>query len=101
MTCANLFKDFFISVKTLTQGAPAAPWIKILPKGEKMYIFECKTQNGRIFRVAIANNSQKKRFLKLIQENEKKSYEKFTSIKDVLSGIHDIKQFEMLCSKLN
>ena len=66
-----------------------------------MYIFECKTNKGRTFKVAIANDHQKGRFIKLIEENEEKSDgEKFISVKDILNGIHDIKTFEKICNKI-
>lgn len=65
-----------------------------------MNIFECETENGRIFRVAISNKNQLERFRKAIRENKDKKYEKFIRIEDKLNGIFDIKQFELNCNSL-
>ncbi len=65
-----------------------------------MKIFECETVNGRIFRVALANKTQEKKFFKLINDNKNKEYEKFASVKNVLNGVFDIKQFELNCNSL-
>ena len=66
-----------------------------------MNIWELETKNGRIFRVAVVNESQVKRMQKVIRDNKKKGYEVFTRIDtNVCNGIHDIKQFEALAEKL-
>lgn len=63
-------------------------------------IYELETKNGRIFRIAVNNKSQEKRFLKVIEDNKKKSYEVFTRVEFLKNGINDIKQFEALASEL-
>ena len=65
-----------------------------------MKIYECETQNGRVFRVAIANKNQEKRFFRTIDKNKSKSYEKFIRVEVVKNGIHDIGQFEKLADTL-
>jgi len=66
-----------------------------------MFIYECETKNGRIFKVAIANDNQMKRFKKMIQENKNKSeYEQFIRVENSMNGIFDIKQFELNCKAL-
>jgi hypothetical protein len=66
-----------------------------------MNIFECETKSGRVFRVAIANKNQIKRFRKMLHENKSKSeYEQFIRVDDILNGIFDIKQFELNCNAL-
>ena len=66
-----------------------------------MMIYELKTANGRLFKVAIENNSQKKRLLKAYHDNiNSDKYEKFASIKEVSVGIHNIKTFEKLTTTL-
>lgn len=63
-------------------------------------VYELETKNGRVFRVVISNDAQEKRLLKKVAENKEKSYEVFTRIEVVVSGIHDIKAFELLCDTL-
>lgn len=65
-----------------------------------MYIYELETKNGRTFRVAIENKSQKNRLLRKIYENKKKSYEIFIRKQIITNGIHNIKQFEELADTL-
>ncbi|MGE4510480.1 MAG: hypothetical protein AB7D43_05200 [Sulfurimonadaceae bacterium] len=65
-----------------------------------MQVFKVETKNGRVFKVAIENSSQEKRFLKVINNNKGKSYEHFTSVKRVEHGIQTIKEFEALASSL-
>jgi len=65
-----------------------------------MKIFELETKNGRIFRVAIDNKNQEKRFLKKVAENKNKSYEVFKRVECVKNGIHNIKDFEALANTL-
>jgi len=61
-----------------------------------MYICEVKTKDGRKFRVAIENGSQKQRFLKKIRDNEN-----FIQTESVLSGIHNIGDFEAIVDSIN
>lgn len=65
-----------------------------------MQIYEAQTKNGRIFRVAIENQSQKKRFLAAIAKQDKSSYESFVRVESVDYGIHNIKDFEKLTHSL-
>ena len=66
-----------------------------------MQIWELKTKNGRVFRVAIENASQEKRLKKVIADNNsKKTYEKFISQKVITKGIHNIADFEHLANTL-
>jgi len=65
-----------------------------------MQIYEAETKNGRIFRVAIENQSQKKRFLAAIAKKDKNSYEAFIRVEPVSNGIHNIKDFETLANSL-
>ena len=65
-----------------------------------MNIWELETKNGRIFRVAIENDSQTKRLIKKIAENKNKTYEVFTRVETVKNGIHNIKDFEGLADSL-
>lgn len=65
-----------------------------------MQIFELETKNGRIFRVAIVNKSQKQKLFKAIADNKNKSYEVFVRTEVITNGIHDIKQFEKLADSL-
>ncbi|MEA3386900.1 MAG: hypothetical protein U9Q66_00455 [Patescibacteria group bacterium] len=65
-----------------------------------MKIYELETKNGRVFRVAVANNNQESRLHKVIASNKNKSYEVFTRIEVIKNGIHDIKQFEQLADRL-
>jgi len=65
-----------------------------------MDIYELETKNGRIFRVAIENRSQKDRLNKVIAKNKSKPYEVFTRIECVKNGIHNIKDFEAIADSL-
>lgn len=65
-----------------------------------MEIYELETVNGRVFRVAIANKSQKKRLLNAVEKNKSKSYEVFKRVDAVNNGIHDIKSFEQIADTL-
>lgn len=65
-----------------------------------MKVYELKTKNGRAFRVAVNNDNQEKRLLRIVFDNKNKSYEIFESVTSVLNGIHDIKTFEKLANEL-
>lgn len=65
-----------------------------------MQVFKVETKNGRVFKVAIENSSQEKRFLKVINDNKGKNYEHFVNVKRIEHGIHNIKEFEALASTL-
>lgn len=66
-----------------------------------MKIYELETKNGRVFRVGVANKSQEVRLLRAANKvNTTKTYEVFTRVEVVVSGIHDIKQFEKLADTL-
>lgn len=65
-----------------------------------MLMYECETANGRVFRVLVTNKRQQKRFLKVIEDNKSKNYEKFIRVDLVLHNIHNITQFEKLNSEL-
>jgi len=66
-----------------------------------MQIWELKTKNGRVFRVAIENARQEKRLKKVIADNNNtKTYEKFISQKVITVGIHNIADFERLANTL-
>jgi len=64
-----------------------------------MKIFELETKNGRLFRVAVSNESQKARLFKKIAENKGK-YEEFKTINCAINGIYGIKDFEKLADNL-
>jgi hypothetical protein len=66
-----------------------------------MQVYELETKNGRIFRVAITDSkSQENRLIKVIAENKKKNYETFIRVDCIKSGIHNIKDFELLANSL-
>ena len=65
-----------------------------------MEIWEITTKNGRTFRVAIMSKNQKKKLLKIIAENKKKSYETFEHIKCIKNDIRNIKDFEATANSL-
>ena len=65
-----------------------------------MNITELTTKNGKVFRVAVTNNSQRRRLSKVIEANKKKGYEVFTKIEDIVNGIHTISDFEKIAEKL-
>ncbi len=65
-----------------------------------MEIYELETKNGRIFRVAIANESQRRRIYKKVAENKNKTYEVFVRFESVKNGIHNIKDFEAIADTL-
>ena len=62
-------------------------------------IYELKTQNGRLFRVLVSNRKQELRLFKMCEDSQNK-YERFISIECAVNGIHDLKQFELLCNDL-
>ena len=64
-----------------------------------MKIFELETKNGRLFRVAVSNESQKARLFKKIAENKGKN-EEFKTINCAINGIYGIKDFEKLADSL-
>jgi len=64
-------------------------------------IWELSTKNGRVFKVFIENENQEKRLKKVIANNNVgKKYEKFINVKVVQSGIHNIKELELLANTL-
>lgn len=65
-----------------------------------MNIWKLETQNGRVFKVAIANAAQEKRLRKVIAKNSTKTYEKFISVEVITNGIQSIKDFELLADTL-
>ncbi|MDY0246736.1 MAG: hypothetical protein RBR26_07425 [Methanosarcina mazei] len=65
-----------------------------------MKIYYVETKNGRAFKVAVANNAQEKKFLRIVENNKSKNYETFTRVEVAVNGIHDIKQFEQLADSL-
>jgi len=59
-----------------------------------MQIVRLETKNGRVFKIAINNENQKKRLQKVINDNKNKSYEVFVKVEYIEEGVQDIKQLE-------
>ncbi len=65
-------------------------------------IYELHTTKGRMFRVAVNNKNQRaKLFAKYSESHHSSNEDRFTSIKEVLCGIHDISTFEGLVKEMN
>ena len=56
-----------------------------------MQVIEIKSKDGRKFRIVAENKSQEKRILKKFHENEN-----LIDLNYILSGIHNVAQFEKL-----
>lgn len=62
-------------------------------------IYEVSTNNGKVFRVVVDNNSQYKKLLKA-KSDSKGKYEEITSVKCIVSGVHQNKYFLEIAKKL-
>ncbi|MCK9552333.1 hypothetical protein [Aquamicrobium sp.] len=63
-------------------------------------IYLVETRNGRAFRVFVKNKNQKERLFKMVKNQKEDKYEKVILVKDVLNGIHELKEFEAILNSL-